>query len=159
MSNTPKLDVPLVMQLDEGYCLPACIEMVLAFYGIQRTQIDIAQQLEIYEGLGIPASRITRIASPRLDVTRRRGEREDLLQALADGIPPIVEVATEYLTYWIDESTAHVVVLAAITGDDDREYAIVNDPAFNAPVRVAMDELLIAWTERQNYFAIIQRKI
>ena len=32
-----ELSVPHIQQIEDGYCLPACVEMVLAFYGIQRS--------------------------------------------------------------------------------------------------------------------------
>ena len=154
----PKLDVPFIQQNGAGYCLPACIQMVLAFNGMQRSQEDIAMQLGIIEDAGIPASRVLHLASRQLDVMRRRGEPEDLLQALADGMPPIVEVQTNQMAYWNGEATAHVVLLAAIQDDAGKQYAIVNDPAFDRPKTALMGELLLAWDDMQNFYATIRRK-
>ena len=91
----PKLFVPHVRQIEDGYCLPACVEMVLAF---------IAQ-----------------------------------------------------LTHWHGEESQHVVLLIAIQGDIDG-IATINDPAFDAPMNLPMNELILAWLDRDNYFATIRRK-
>jgi hypothetical protein len=156
----PSLSVPHLLQQDDGYCLPACVEMVLTYYGLPRSQSDIAATLGIdgFEGAGVPASRATVLSSRSLAVTYQSGERDDLLQALADGIPPIVEVATEQLAYWQGEVSQHVVLLAAVQDDDGIEWATINDPAFDAPLTVRMDELLAAWQERDNCFIAIRRK-
>ena len=36
--------------------------------------------------------------------------------------------------------------------------AIVNDPAFDAPITILVDELLLAWIERDNYLIEIRQK-
>ena len=36
------LDVPHFEQSGEGYCLPACARMVLAYLGMERTEAEIA---------------------------------------------------------------------------------------------------------------------
>ena len=154
----PKLDVSFIQQKGAGYCLPACVQMVLAFNGMQRSQEDIAMQLGIIEDAGIPASRVLRLTSRQLDVTRRKGEPEDLLRSLADSTPPIVEVQTNQMAYWNGEATAHVVLLAATQDDAGKQYAIVNDPAFDGPKTVLMGELILAWDDMQNLCATIRRK-
>ena len=152
-----ELSVPHIQQIEDGYCLPACVEMVLAFYGIQRSQVQIAKQLNIIEGTGIPAPRVLQLASRQLQVTRRQGEISDLLAALNEGIPPIVEVSTAQLTHWHGEESQHVVLLAAIQ-DGDNSIAIINDPNAAAPMTLPMNELMNAWIERDNYYTTIRRK-
>jgi hypothetical protein len=134
--------------------------MVLTFYGLPRSQNDLAISLGLfeYEGAGIPTPRVTRLNSRQIEVTLHRGEVDDLLQALADGTPPIVEVQTGSLTHWQGEDTQHVVLLAATEDSNGVLYAVVNDPAFPEPITIRMDELLIAWTERDNRFVTIRRK-
>ena len=77
----PKLFVPHVRQIEDGYCLPACVEMVLVFYGIHRPQAQIAKQLDIIEGAG--HTRVAYIASGIAATascsTARRSERFDRL--------------------------------------------------------------------------------
>src|SRR5262245_49114014 len=106
----PNLTVPHRRQLDFGYCLPACIEMVLAYYGISRSQAEIATQLGLVKGVGAPASRVMRLASRSLRVAHHKGDWPDLVAALESGVPPIVGVRTNQLPYW-SEDTFHVVLL------------------------------------------------
>ncbi|MBE7469862.1 MAG: hypothetical protein DPW09_20670 [Anaerolineae bacterium] len=42
MSNS--LPIPHRPQLADGYCLPACVQMVLAYWGIERDQAELAVQ-------------------------------------------------------------------------------------------------------------------
>jgi hypothetical protein len=110
--------------------------MVLAYSGIQQTQIDIDQQLETIPHIGTPGFRIRLLASRRLEVIYRSGELADLRRALRDGVPPIVMVDTGELPYW-EVATTHAVVLLAI----DEKTVLLNDPdKEQAPIRVSLDD-------------------
>jgi len=125
--------------------------MVLAFYGVERSQEDIAAQMNIRPGLGAPASNIQRLQSRRLRVTYTQGEWQDLIDALAAGVPPILAVHTDQLPYW-HELAQHAVVLAGLDG----ETATVYDPAFSTPQQVSAGDLLLAWDAMGNSFARIE---
>jgi hypothetical protein len=60
-SNSP-LDVPYHPQVDDGYCLPACVQMVLAYLGLPSTQEHLARELDVRPPLGAPASNVTRLS-------------------------------------------------------------------------------------------------
>ena len=107
----PRLDIPHRMQRGSGYCLPACIEMALAYIGIQRDQNDLARQIGVIGNVGVAISRVMRVAGSNIQVFWKSGEESDLLQALAQNVPPIVAVDTRQLPYWT-EATTHVVLLA-----------------------------------------------
>ncbi len=47
------LPVPHYQQSKEGYCLPACARMVLAYLAIERTEAEISQLLGT-RGIGTP---------------------------------------------------------------------------------------------------------
>ena len=143
----PSLAVPFRQQIGIGYCLPACVQMVLAYYGTERSQAEIARQLTMIPKVGVPVSRVARLSSKQWHISRRVGELDDLTVLLAQGIPPIIEVATGFLSYW-NEDTDHVIVLAVSDGED----AVVLDPAFGAPRSLKLNELALAWMERDNYF-------
>ena len=70
----PSLNVPHLRQDKEGWCLPACVAMVAAYWGQPLLQADIADWLGT-RGVGTPASRIQRLAQRGFDVVYRRGER------------------------------------------------------------------------------------
>lgn len=147
----PLLSVPHRLQLDDGYCLAACVEMVLAYYDLALDQASIAEQIGIIRGLGAAAFNILRLRIPGMRVTYQRGEPADLPDALSRRVPPILSVFTAELPYWNVESL-HALVLTGIRD----EIAFVNDPAFPEPMQVSLNDLLLAWDERDNSIAFIQ---
>lgn len=96
MLNAP-LPVPYRRQLDEGYCLPACAQMVLAYWNLEREQARLAQELKTIPGVGTPISNILRLASRKLEVTFGSGTLTNLRLAVAQRLPPIVTVKTGML--------------------------------------------------------------
>ena len=65
------LPVPHYQQSKEGYCLPACARMVLAYLGIERTEAEISQLLGT-RGIGTPGFAIQRLTAwgVRVDASR-----------------------------------------------------------------------------------------
>ena len=91
------LPVPHRLQLADGYCLPACVQMVLAYWGIEREQADLARQLGTVLLGGTPGPRIKLLSSRTLRVSYAAGTLDDLQAALSAGIPPIVQRPGEFL--------------------------------------------------------------
>jgi hypothetical protein len=152
-----RLSVPLRRQLADGYCLPACVEMVLAARRIEQDQAALARALGTLPDVGTPISAITNLTSRirelrTLNISfHQTGEPHDLELALDAGIPPILRVITSQLAYW-PESTPHAVVLVDLTN----EIAQVNDPAFDDPKYVSFAELCLAWDDGGNRYALIR---
>ncbi len=148
------LPVPHRRQLADGYCLPACVQMVLAYWGVERDQSNLARQLQMIEKAGTPGSRVRLLTSATLEVIYRSGNLADLYAALSLQVPPIMLVYTGELPYW-NRATAHAVVLLGIESD----LAILNDPnAHQAAIHVPLGDLLLAWDEMANLYALLKRK-
>ena len=153
MSND-LLQVPHRLQLADGYCLPACVQMVLAYWGIEQDQRILAVQMETIADGGTPGPRVKRLQSRRLNVTYGEGEISDLQSAIQRGIPPIALVLTSELPYW-DTSTAHAVVVVGI--DDASVW--VNDPGQpEHPIKISRGDFQLAWDEMVNRYAILEPK-
>ena len=124
------LDVHHIEQLADGFCLPACAQMVLAFYGVQVDQVRLANQMNVIAPMGTSIRNITRIyPSIPKSLGVSVGEADDerpLLAALINNCPPILRVMTGDLSYWAI-TTTHALVLVGIEG----AQAFVNDPAFS----------------------------
>lgn len=149
------LSVPHVLQLDDGYCLPACVQMVLAYWGIKSDQHSLGRQLQIIHGAGVPAPRLLWLAGDKLDVTYRSGTMTDLENALRQDVPPIIPLHTSQLPYW-DKGFAHAVVVTGI----DAETIFVHDPAKAQPaIAVSQGDFLLAWDEMDNRLALLQPKM
>ena len=137
------LPAPHFRQSRDGFCLPACVRMVLAYWGEVRHEADIAQQLGTKRH-GTPISAVRRLAQDRrYDVELAVLSDSTLKSLLQNGIPVIVRVWTAMLPNWTVE-TSHVVV---IVGYDDTGV-FVNDPGAAAhSLHVAWDAFLAAWAE------------
>lgn len=148
------LPVPHHHQLHDGYCLPACVQMVLAYWGIERQQDDLARQLQTIPAAGTPARRVCSLASDTLRVTFQEGTLADLQLALSQNVPPILLVHTAELPYW-SIATAHAIVLLQFTED----IATVSDPGVNAAsVQISTGDLALAWDRMANLYIWLQRQ-
>jgi hypothetical protein len=82
------LDVPHHLQLEDGYCFPACVQMVLAYYSVHRDQRELARVMGVIAKIGVPTSRISRLTVPLIVTSHQQGDVADLITALQRGIPP-----------------------------------------------------------------------
>jgi len=148
-----RLSVPHRIQQADGYCLPACVEMVLAYWGIERNQQDLARQMGTIPNFGTPGSSVLRLSSKQIQVDYSQGDLESIKHALANDIPPIALVWTGELLYWQYE-TAHAVAITGIEGD----FLFLNDPAYEQPdIRVSVGDFYLAWDEMANHYALLTR--
>ena len=144
------LPAPHCEQSRDGYCLPACIQMVLAYLGDERTEANLVKFLGTKE-YGTPIRHAERLNKDGYTVQIRGSGRRELELFLKEGIPLIVRVWTAMLDYW-RITTSHVVV---VVGYDDA-HVFLNDPAFAAaPQRVHWDAFLAAWAEYDETAVII----
>lgn len=150
---TSWLNVPHLRQTTDGACLEACVAMVLAYLQQPMTESQISQLFEADDS-GTPASRVRRLERWGFQITYGSTTLETLKAWLAQGIPPIALVYTEFLDYWTDE-TPHAVVVVGL--EQDRVY--LNDPVFDTVPQIAsLDGFLAAWIEMDEIAAIITRR-
>jgi ABC-type bacteriocin/lantibiotic exporter with double-glycine peptidase domain len=148
----PWLDVPHQLEEGIGWCLPACVAMVSAFWQRPLPQRDIARLFDT-RLIGTPASRVVRLAQRGFDVVYATGSPAALSEWLAQGVPPILFVRTgDLLPHWTVD-TPHAVVLAGIEDD----MAVLFDPGLRtAPAALLLDNLLLAWLHTDNAYAILR---
>lgn len=149
------LPVPFKSQLAEGYCLPACVEMVLAFYAIFLTQEQLARLFETEPPMGTPFPRITRLEKRGVVVEIGKYSTWDKLYTmLAAGKPCIAAVDLFFMPY-AQVDSRHVVVVIGY----DADMVFVLDPAEpGGVIQVAKDGFIAAWTEMECAYAVIQPK-
>ena len=144
------LPVPHFEQSRDGTCLPACVQMVLAYLGDERTETDLATLLDSKE-YGTPIRHAERLRQDGYDVQLCQLTRTDLETYLNDGLPVIVRVWTAMLDYWT-VTTSHVAVIVGC----DELSVFLNDSAFpTSPHRVVWDAFLAAWAEYDETAIII----
>lgn len=139
------------IQHQPSWCLPACVAMVSAYFGIPVTQKDVAYWLGTTD-IGTPSSRIERLSNRGYSVTYGEGSQSALGEWLSRNIPTILFVRTGELPYWkID--TAHAIVLCGL----DHNEAIIIDPAVEiATCTVTIGDLMLAWSHFDYTFAALQ---
>lgn len=147
------LPIELYPQEAEAGCLAACAQMVLAGSGLALSQAELNRLFGLTP-VGVPLSRLQRLERYGVQVAiQRHGDLPDLHRAIEQRIPPIVFIRTGSLPYW-SEDTQHAVVVSGF----DESYLWLNDPAFPAaPQKVLADELMLAWDEFDNAYALLTR--
>lgn len=85
-ASTP---VPHYKQSNPGACLPACARMVLASFGDERTESELAVILESYE-FGTPANRVTHLEELSYRVEYGTFSLDELRNRLKQGSRVIV---------------------------------------------------------------------
>ena len=145
------LQVPHYKQSRGGSCLPAATRMILDFLGYPLSEAELAQRLGT-KSFGTPAPNLRRLEEIGFSVVYGSGALSNIKDYIQKGIPCLAFVQTGDLPYW-GENTAHVIVIVGI--DDDNIY--INDPAFEiAPQSVPLDYFLLAWSEFDHRYAVIQ---
>ena len=147
----PWLQVPHLQQTEDGWCLPACVAMVAAYWQQPLLQADVARWLGT-RGIGTPSSRIQQLAGRGFEVAYGTGSLAELDSWIAQGVPCILFVRTGELPYW-QLDTPHAVVLAGL--DSNRAYLF--DPAVEtAPVTVSSSDLMLAWSYSEYTYAALR---
>jgi ABC-type bacteriocin/lantibiotic exporter with double-glycine peptidase domain len=108
MTPIASLNVPHFKQSTGSTCTPACVRMVLAYYGRTYSEEELAQALGAGPR-GTPARNVERLASFGYEVEVKFSNTPELAAALFAGTPPLVYLDTGPLDYWSIDC-AHVAV-------------------------------------------------
>ena len=143
--------VPFIPQIRDGYCLPACAQMALAYHGIVVEQDTLITLLNATDE-GAPFSRIMRIEKYGVRVELHRNAKLDaVIAAVNINAPSIVAVNLLFLPYSMEDFDHAVLV----TNANSDEISLL-DPATETGVySVPADAFLAAWTERDCALAVI----
>jgi ABC-type bacteriocin/lantibiotic exporter with double-glycine peptidase domain len=137
------LSLPHFRQSAAGYCLSACVRMVLAHLGLERSEDDISHILDA-QPFGTPSFAIRRLVAWGLDVVYREWTISQLLKVLDTEQPIILFVRTGFLDHW-QEDVAHAIV---VVGAEEGQRFWLHDPALSAgPVVTSWNGVLAAWAE------------
>jgi ABC-type bacteriocin/lantibiotic exporter with double-glycine peptidase domain len=148
---TSWLSVPHFQQEHEYSCVAACVRMVLAHYGDNRTEAELRSLLDT-QATGTRAGNLMRVSSPAHEVYLRSSNLTELKNALADSQPPIVFLKTGDLEYW-SMDIFHTAVLVGI----DNQNVALNDPYFaTAPQITTLKNFEKAWAQTSQFAAFIR---
>jgi ABC-type bacteriocin/lantibiotic exporter with double-glycine peptidase domain len=151
----PKSYIPvphLPQELDYS-CTPACVRMVLAFYGQQVTESQLRALFKARPSGASLVNVLLRLPELGYTASVYSASLFELERNIEKGIPCIVQVWTEHLSYW-QSAWMHDLVVVGIEGD----AMLVNDPAFpDAPKAVAKSEFERAWAAADRLLIQIEK--
>lgn len=142
-------------QQERNYsCLPACVRMVLAFWGSQHPEGELRGLFKTKLGGTSPARVMFELPTLGFNAAVLAASFRELQEAIAEGLPCIAQVWTGDLSYW-DEECMHAVVVAGV----EESKVAVNDPAFGeAPIEIPINEFLAAWGLAGHTLIVIRRQ-
>ena len=139
-------------QKGDGYCLPACTQMVLAYLGISHSQESLGKILALNPPFGTRHSHIQKLASANIKVTYETGTLADLHHWLAQDVPVIAFVQAGDLPHWSGHHFQHAVVVVGI----EEQTVYLMDPALNTgPTATDTESFLLAWSAMDYYYAAL----
>ena len=146
------LPLPHKSQQGDGYCLPACVQMVLAYFGFFHSQDAIGRALDLNPLFGVPHSNIKKLTSLKLKVAYEAGTLEDIHRWLNQNIPVIVFVQADDLPHWLDQHFQHAIVVVGLEG----QTFYIMDPALDTgPTPVDEESFMLAWSSMDYYYATL----
>ena len=147
------LPVPHKIQKEDGYCLPACIEMVLAYLDVPSSQEQLGKKLGIRPPLGVPAFKIKELNSRRLSVIYDEGTLSNIAFWLQRNVPIIAFVQAGELPHWQGRQSQHAVLVVGMS----QQTIYLLDPASDSqPIPTPVGDFMLAWDEMDNRYATIQ---
>jgi ABC-type bacteriocin/lantibiotic exporter with double-glycine peptidase domain len=108
------MNVPHFKQQLDYSCLPACVRMVLAYYGDQRPEPELRRLLKTRVTGTSPANVMLRLPDIGYEAVVVEASRSLLRRRIAAGEPCIAHVWTSPLPHW-DEGVVHAVVVADVS--------------------------------------------
>ena len=132
-------------------CLPACIRMVAAYYGVEQSEAALRTLLKTRPAGTSPVQAMLRLPEIGMSAQVHMGSLSMLQAQIAAGQPCIVHLWTEPLPHWL-ASVIHAVVVVEITDSD----VVIHDPAFaDMPKIVPLPLFLQAWSATDYLLVVV----
>ena len=139
-------------QRRDGDCLVACCKQILAYLGIEKDEGWLWQRLR---ATGVtPFSNLEKLA-PALGVVveiYRGGTPDAFVSYLESGLPVLVAVDADDVQFW--PYTHHQAVV--VVGFDEQQVFVHDPMQIEAPFAVDLDSFLLAWSRRDEQYAVIR---
>lgn len=150
------LKIPHYEQELNNSCLPACVRMVLAYFGIEKSEQSIRILLKT-KPAGTNPVNLTNLRNWDIDTILSSSNLDELQNNLLQEHPAIALLWTGILSYWDSNKYLDYLHAVVVVGYD-KENILVNDPAFsNYPKTIPTDEFLEAWSYSQQMLILIEK--
>ena len=140
------LDVkPFQETLHAGMCGPASLKIVLDYYGINKSEKELAELVGVTKSLGVDDASIARAAESlgfKVEI-KNQSDFSDIEVWLKKGVPVIVDWFTRGRSDYPDSEVAdgHSSVVCGL--DDENIY--LQDPEIGGVREIAREDFMKAW--------------
>ena len=144
--NKILLDIkPFQETLHADMCGPASLKIVLEYYGVNKTEKELAKMAGLKRGLGIDDKGIKKVAE-KLSfkvVIEDNSSFKDIEKWLKRGVPVIVNWFTRGRNDYPESETAdgHYSVVAGL----DDEFIYLQDPEIGRMRKIKKDDFMRVW--------------
>ena len=141
-----KLNVqPFQETLHADMCGPASLKIVLDYYGVDKTEKEVADMATIVEGIGWCDKDIASVAEHlefKVEI-KNESNFDDIEKWLKKGVPVIVDWFTRGRQDYSDSEVAdgHYSVLCGLDG----EYIYLQDPEIGGERKIAREDFMKVW--------------
>lgn len=148
-----KLDVkPFQETLHADMCGPASLKIVLGYYGVNKTEKEVADMTTIVEGIGWCDKDIANVAG-NLDLKveiKNESSFEDIENWLKKGVPVIVDWFTRGRRDYDDSEVAdgHYSVVVGL----DDEYIYLQDPEIGGERKIERGDFMKVWFDFTGHY-------
>lgn len=141
-------------QQEEYSCVPACVRMVLEYYGDRRSETELITRLECTP-FGTTAEATRGVSDLGYEVEVAYSTFEEIQIHIASRRPLVAFLRTGALDYWSSDAPHAVLVI----GYDD-QFVYLDDPFFDvAPQKSSLPSFQRAWWKAKNRMCVIRPKI
>jgi hypothetical protein len=144
--NKIMLDVkPFQETLHRGYCGPATLKIVFSYYGLEKTEQELAQLCGIDKNLGTDDKTVKRAAEQlgfKVEI-KNFADYGDIQDWLEKGVPVIVDWFTRGRSDYDDSEVAdgHYSVVMGL----DEENIYLQDPEIGGVRTITRDDFMKVW--------------
>lgn len=145
--------------LGGGYCGPASLKIILDYYGMRKTENEIAKIMKRDKELGTRAEDFVRVAKKfnLKFIFKDNSNFSDINKYLKKGVPPIVNWFTRGREDYPDSAIAdgHYSVVAGL----DKNFIYLQDPEIGKIRKIKRDDFLKVWFDYEGRYISAKRLV
>lgn len=150
---------PFQETLHKGYCGPAVLKMVLRYYGIEKSEKELAKLAGTTKNGGTDDKTIARVLKKfgLKSEIRNNTNLSDVKKCLDRGVPVIVDWFTRGRKDYPDSAVAdgHYSIVVGL----DKKFIYLQDPEIGKIRKLARDDFLRVWFDYSGKFLRLPKQM
>ena len=150
------LKIPHYEQELNNSCLPACVRMILAYFGIEKSEQSVRILLKT-KPAGTNPINLSNLKNWDINAILSFSNLDQLQNYILQEHPAIALLWTGILSYWDSNKYLDYLHAVVVVGYD-KENILINDPSFlDNPKTISISEFLEAWSYSQQMLILIEK--